>query len=71
MRAMNVGGQNHRDPWFADFYKKSLEETKMIFNTKAGTPIFYPGTGTGGYHNNCISNLDSLQWCTTTFSAPA
>lgn len=25
LRAMQVPGQNHRDPWFADFYKKCLE----------------------------------------------
>jgi alanine-glyoxylate transaminase/serine-glyoxylate transaminase/serine-pyruvate transaminase len=54
---MNVGGQNHRDPWFADFYKKSLEETKMIFNTTDGTPIFYPGTGTGGWESALTNTL--------------
>jgi alanine-glyoxylate transaminase/serine-glyoxylate transaminase/serine-pyruvate transaminase len=54
---MHVGGQNHRDPWFADFYKKSLEETKMIFNTTAGTPIFYPGTGTGGWESALTNTL--------------
>lgn len=25
LRAMQVPGQNHRDPWFAEFYKKCLE----------------------------------------------
>ena len=25
LRAMQVPGQNHRDPWFADFYKKCLQ----------------------------------------------
>jgi alanine-glyoxylate transaminase/serine-glyoxylate transaminase/serine-pyruvate transaminase len=57
LRAMHVGGQNHRDPWFADFYKKCLEETKMIFNTKEGTPIFYPGTGTGGWESALTNTL--------------
>ncbi len=32
---MNVPGQNHRDPWFADFYKGVLEDTKFIYQTKA------------------------------------
>ncbi|KAH7615609.1 hypothetical protein Ndes2526B_g09646 [Nannochloris sp. 'desiccata'] len=57
IRAMHVGGQNHRDAWFADFYKKSLEESKMIFNTTAGTPIFYPGTGTGGWESALTNTL--------------
>jgi len=54
---MHVGGQNHRDPWFADLYKKSLEESKMIFKTKTGTPIFYPGTGTGGWESALTNTL--------------
>lgn len=54
---MHVGGQNHRDPWFADFYKKSLEESKIIFNTNKGTTIFWPGTGTGGWEAALTNTL--------------
>ena len=32
-RAMAVPSLNHRDPWFPSFYKKLLEDTKVIFNT--------------------------------------
>lgn len=38
-----VPGQNHRDPWFADFYKKCLHDLKLIFGTKDGTTIIFPG----------------------------
>ena len=34
LRAMNVPGQNHRDPWFADFYREVLEDSKFVFQTK-------------------------------------
>jgi alanine-glyoxylate transaminase/serine-glyoxylate transaminase/serine-pyruvate transaminase len=57
LRAMHVGGQNHRDPWFAEFYKTCLEETKMIFGTSAGTPIFWPGTGTGRWEAALTNTL--------------
>ena len=54
---MHVGGQNHRDPWFAEFYKTCLEESKFLYNTTAGTPIFYPGTGTGGWESALSNTL--------------
>ena len=41
--------QNHRDPWFPPFFQEILEDCKMIFGTKEGTPFIYPGTGTGGW----------------------
>jgi aspartate aminotransferase-like enzyme len=46
---MDVPGQNHRDPWFAELYKSILEDTKFIYQTKEGTPFIFPGTGTGGW----------------------
>ena len=46
---MNVAGQNHRDPWFAELYKSVLEDTKFVYQTKEGTPFIFPGTGTGGW----------------------
>lgn len=42
-RPLQVPGQNHRDPWFADFYKKCLQDLKLIFGTKEGTTIIFPG----------------------------
>ena len=29
MRAMDRPSQNHRDPWFAPFFKEILEDTKV------------------------------------------
>jgi hypothetical protein len=49
LRVMNVPGQNHRDPWFAELYKSVLEDTKFIYQTTEGTPFIFPGTGTGGW----------------------
>ena len=48
-RAMVQPSQNHRDPWFPPFFQEILEDCKMIFGTKEGTPFIYPGTGTGGW----------------------
>ena len=33
LRAMDRPSQNHRDPWFPEFFKGILEDTKMIFGT--------------------------------------
>lgn len=41
--AMIVPGENHRDPWFAPFYKGVLEQMKYLFQTTEGTPIIFPG----------------------------
>lgn len=54
---MNVPGQNHRDPWFAEFYKSCLEESKLLYGTKNGTPILWPGTGTGGWEAALTNTL--------------
>jgi len=54
-RAMQVPGQNHRDPWFAGFYKKCLEDVKWLYQSKKGTAIIFPGTGTGGWEA-CLTN---------------
>lgn len=48
---------NHRDPWFPAFYLKLLEDTKVIFNTTSGTPIIFPGTGTGGWESALSNTL--------------
>ncbi|PSC68939.1 serine-glyoxylate aminotransferase [Micractinium conductrix] len=57
IRAMSVPGQNHRDPWFAEFYKQCLHDLKMIFGTADGTPIIFPGTGTGGWEAALTNTL--------------
>jgi len=54
---MNVPGQNHRDPWFAELYKSVLEDTKFIYQTKEGTPFIFPGTGTGGWEAALTNTL--------------
>ena len=57
LRAMDRPSQNHRDPWFAPFLKEILEDSKMIFGTKKGTPFIYPGTGTGGWESALTNTL--------------
>eukprot|EP01026_Neomeris_dumetosa_P072576 TRINITY_DN7394_c0_g2_i4.p1 TRINITY_DN7394_c0_g2~~TRINITY_DN7394_c0_g2_i4.p1 ORF type:complete len:411 (+),score=61.90 TRINITY_DN7394_c0_g2_i4:218-1450(+) len=59
IRAMNVPGQNHRDPWFNQMFIDILEDTKMIFQTKEGTPFIFPGTGTGGWEAALTNTLSS------------
>lgn len=54
---MMVPGQNHRDAWFAPFYKNIMHETKYLFKTEKGTPIIYPGTGTGGWEAALTNTL--------------
>ncbi|KAF6266398.1 pyridoxal phosphate-dependent transferase [Scenedesmus sp. NREL 46B-D3] len=57
LRAMNVPGQNHRDPWFASFFKDVLADSKYVFQTKAGTPFIFTGTGTGGWESALTNTL--------------
>ncbi|MEW5319545.1 MAG: hypothetical protein WDW38_010690 [Sanguina aurantia] len=57
LRAMNVPGQNHRDPWFADFFKACLVDSKYIFKTTEATPFLFPGTGTGGWEAALTNTL--------------
>lgn len=57
LRAMHVPGQNHRDAWFAEFFKLCLEDTKWVFHTKTGTPFLFPGTGTGGWEAALTNTL--------------
>lgn len=54
---MNVPGQNHRDPWFAELFKGILHDTKYLFNTKEGTPFIFPGTGTLGWEAALTNTL--------------
>ncbi|GBG00276.1 hypothetical protein Rsub_13002 [Raphidocelis subcapitata] len=57
LRAMNVPGQNHRDPWFAAWWKEILEETKILYGTTQGTPFVFSGTGTGGWESALTNTL--------------
>lgn len=68
-RAMVVPSLNHRDPWFAEFFIKILEDVKVIFNTSDVapsskiTPFIFPGTGTGGWESalqNTLSPGDKI-----------
>jgi alanine-glyoxylate transaminase / serine-glyoxylate transaminase / serine-pyruvate transaminase len=68
-RAMAVPSLNHRDPWFADFFIKVLEDVKVIFNTSDVapsskiTPFIFPGTGTGCWESalqNTLSPGDKI-----------
>lgn len=54
---MHVPGQNHRDPWFADFFKRCIEESKIIYQTKEATSFIFPGTGTGGWEAALTNTL--------------
>jgi alanine-glyoxylate transaminase/serine-glyoxylate transaminase/serine-pyruvate transaminase len=60
---MNVPGRNHRDPWFAEFFKSVLYDTRLIYGTTEGTPFLFPGTGTGGWEaalTNTLSPGDKI-----------
>lgn len=57
LRAMNVPGQNHRDPFFAPFFKSLLEDSKYIFRTQKATPFIFTGTGTGGWEAALTNTL--------------
>lgn len=57
LRAMQVPGQNHRDPWFAPFFQKLVYDTRYIYQTKAATPFIFPGTGTGGWEAALTNTL--------------
>jgi len=57
LRAMQVPGQNHRDPWFGPWFTQILADTKYIFRTKTGTPFIFPGTGTGGWEAALTNTL--------------
>jgi alanine-glyoxylate transaminase/serine-glyoxylate transaminase/serine-pyruvate transaminase len=57
LRAMNVPGQNHRDPWFSALFKEVLYGTRMLYQTKEGTPFLFPGTGTGAWEASLTNTL--------------
>ncbi len=54
---MAVPSANHRDAWFAPWFKSILEDTKYIFDTQHGTPFIFPGTGTGGWESALTNTL--------------
>jgi len=63
LRAMQVPGQNHRDPFFAPFFKQLLSDSKYVFQTEKGTPFIFSGTGTGGWEaalSNTLSPGDKV-----------
>eukprot|EP00210_Caulerpa_lentillifera_P002040 g1955.t1 len=57
LRAMQMPGQNHREPWFPILFTKLLEESKMLFSTVEGTTFIFSGTGTGGWESALTNTL--------------
>lgn len=57
IKAMQMPGQNHREPWFPILFKKLIEEVKMLFNTANGTTFIFSGTGTGGWESALTNTL--------------
>jgi hypothetical protein len=53
---MNVPGQNHRDPWFAAFFKDVLADSKFVFQTQKGTPFIFTGA------TPCCSLVAAVDW---------
>lgn len=63
LQAMQVPGQNHRDPFFAPIFKHLLQDVKFLFGTTKATSFIFSGTGTGGWESaltNCLSPGDKV-----------
>ncbi|MEO0751365.1 MAG: L-aspartate--glyoxylate aminotransferase BhcA [Pseudomonadota bacterium] len=56
-RAMQVQTQDHRAPNFVDTFAPVLEDTKRVFDTKDGTVITFPASGTGGWEAAVTNTL--------------
>lgn len=56
-RAMQVQTQDHRAPNFVDTFAPVLEDTKRVFETKDGTVITFPASGTGGWEAAITNTL--------------
>lgn len=54
---MDRPAQNHRDPHFPAFFRKVLDDCKMIFKTTKGTPFIFSGTGTGGWEAILVNTM--------------
>jgi alanine-glyoxylate transaminase / serine-glyoxylate transaminase / serine-pyruvate transaminase len=62
-RAMNVSMEDHRSPDFPDLTRACLNGLKPIFKTTAGTPLFFPSSGTGCWEaalTNCLDTGDRI-----------
>lgn len=63
LQAMQVPGQNHRDPFFGPIFLQLLQDVKFLFGTTQATSFIFSGTGTGGWESaltNCLSPGDKV-----------
>lgn len=57
LRAMQVPGQNHRDPFFAPIFRTLLQDVKFLFGTTKATSFIFSATGTGGWESALTNTL--------------
>lgn len=57
LQAMQVPGQNHRDPFFSPIFMHLLEDVKFLFGTTKATSFIFSGTGTGGWESALTNTL--------------
>ncbi len=55
--AMQVQTQDHRAPDFVETFAPVLEDTKKVFESKDGTIITFPASGTGGWEAAVTNTL--------------
>src|SRR5262249_14269112 len=56
-RAMDMAVINHRGADFAQLTKKILPRLQQIFQTKEGTPIIFPSSGSGAWESSLVNTL--------------
>ncbi|GMH33806.1 hypothetical protein BSKO_01640 [Bryopsis sp. KO-2023] len=57
LQAMQMPGQNHRDPFFQPIFRKLLQDVKFLFGTTKATSFIFSGTGTGGWESALTNTL--------------
>ncbi len=57
LRAMHVPMEDHRSSAFPALTHGILRDLKTVFKTTTGTPIVFPGTGTGGWESALVNTL--------------
>ncbi|MBW4710076.1 aminotransferase class V-fold PLP-dependent enzyme [Roseobacter sp. YSTF-M11] len=55
--AMHVQTRDHRAPDFVETFAPVLEDTKKVFDTRDGTVITFPASGTGGWEAAICNTL--------------
>ncbi len=56
-QAMDIALEDHRAPDFPQFTLPLFADLKKIFQTKTGTVILFPGSGTGGWESAIANTL--------------